>query len=211
LAILLLCLPCSGASKSHIVTPGKPIAVKWLSPTGEKTFDLKVRPLLVDGRVKEYVTGTAHEITDRLFVVQRAFRVNDALPGEAAPRWQWQRGAWLLVDRLTGRISQLNLPEFDDFFSGSSWYRDYVAYCGTSDDGKKSFAMVVQVGRRKPILKNDMGEGGAGTEPDSGCTIPAWQRRPLRVTFQTNDNRKLIFSLRSRVVDIVDDDESAEP
>ena len=211
LPLLLLCFPCSGASKPHVITSGAQISVKYLSPTGDKTFDLKVRPLLVDGRVKEYVTGTPHEITDRLFVVRRAFRMNDALPGEAAPRWQWQRGGWLLVERLTGRITQLNLPEFDAFLSRSSWYRDYVAYCGVSEDEKKLFALVMQIGRRKPILKNDMGEGNAGAEPDSGCAMPAWQRGPLRVTFQTNDNRKVVFSLRGRVVDIVDDDESAEP
>ncbi|MGA7632099.1 MAG: hypothetical protein WCB11_15155 [Terriglobales bacterium] len=53
------------------------------------------------------------ELTDRLFAVRRAFRVNDALPSENADprtngaRWRGQRGGWLLVDRLTGRVSQL--------------------------------------------------------------------------------------------------------
>jgi len=53
-----------------------------------------------------------------LFVVRRAFRVNDALLAKTrtlrsmALIWQWQRGGWLLVDRLTRRVSQLNLPEF---------------------------------------------------------------------------------------------------
>src|ERR1700693_1056073 len=99
--------------------------------TGQKLLDLKVRPLFVDTRLKEYTTGTPHELTDRLFVVRRAFRVNDALPSENsnangnanAARWQWQRGGWLLVDRVTGRVSQLNLPEFDPFYSPASWYR----------------------------------------------------------------------------------------
>jgi hypothetical protein len=50
--------------------------------------------------------------------------VNDALPENAAPKWQWQRGVWLLVDRLTGRISAVNLPEFDAVYSASSWHRD---------------------------------------------------------------------------------------
>ncbi len=71
----------------------------------KKPMTLKVRALVVDGRVKEYVMGAPHEVTDRLFVVRRVFRVNDSLPEDAAPRWQWQRGGWLLVDRLTGRIS----------------------------------------------------------------------------------------------------------
>ena len=211
LATLLFSLPCRGASKPHVVAYGKPISVKWLSPTEEKSFDLKVRPLVVDGRVKEYVTGTPHEITDRLFAVRRAFRVNDALPGDPSPRWQWQRGAWLLVDHLTGHIAQLNLPEFDAFLSPSNWYRDYVAYCGLSEDGKKLFAVVMQIGRRKPVWKNDMEETSVTTEPDSSCAMPTWQRSPLRVTFQTNDNRKLVFSLHTRVVDVVNDEENSEP
>jgi hypothetical protein len=146
---------CAAVSKPHVIAFGKWISAKWPNATGQKTLDLKVRPLFVDTRLKEYTTGTPHELTDRLFVVRRAFRVNDALPTEnaTAPRWQWQRGGWLLVDRLTGRVSQLNLPEFDPFYSTASWYRDYIAYCGVSEDGKKLYAVVAQVGRRKPILK----------------------------------------------------------
>ena len=66
----------------------------------EKPLILKIRPLLVDGRVKEYVAGPSHEVTDRLFVVRRVFRLNDNLPDDPAPRWQWQRGGWMLVDRV---------------------------------------------------------------------------------------------------------------
>ena len=90
---------------------------------------MKVQALIVDGRIKEYVVGSPHEVTERLFVVRRAFRVNDSLADEATARWQWQRGGWLLVDRTTGRISAINLPEYDAFYSVASWYRDYVAYC----------------------------------------------------------------------------------
>ena len=39
------------------------------NPAGEeKPLTLKVRPLLVDGRVKEFTVGPAHDVTDRLFV-----------------------------------------------------------------------------------------------------------------------------------------------
>jgi hypothetical protein len=65
-----------------------------------------------------------HEVTDRLFVIRRAYRLNDNLPPETGvPRWQWQRGGWLMVDRVTGRVSQVALPEFDAFYSAASWYR----------------------------------------------------------------------------------------
>ena len=213
LVLFVLLIGCSvgvAVTKPHVITFGKWTAAKWPNATGEKMFDLKVRPLLLDTRVKEYTTGNPHDITDRLFVVRRVLRINDALPGENAARWQWQRGGWLLVDRLTGRISQLNLPEFDPFYSTASWYRDYIAYCGVSDDGKKLYAIVAQVGRRKPILKKDAGQPGDDAEPDSECPPPAWERSPLRVTFQPDDNRKLVFSLRNRVVDIVNDAEEAE-
>ena len=197
--------------KTHVITFGKWMSVKWPDATGKKLLDLKVRPLYVDTRLKEYTTGTAHELTDRLFAVRRVFRVNDALPEENALRWQWQRGGWLLVDRVSGRVSQLSLPEFDPFYSTASWYRDYVAYCGVSDDGKKLYVVVAQVGRRKPILKKPVGEPAGEDDPDSECPAPTWERSPARVTFQPDDTQKLLFLIRSRGVDIVNEpDEEAE-
>jgi hypothetical protein len=204
------CKICAGVPKAHVITYDKWIAAKWPNATGEKMLDLKVRALLVDTRIKEYTTGSPHELTDRLFVVRRAFRINDALPGENTARWQWQRGGWLLVDRLTGRVSQLNLAEFDPFYSMASWYRDYIAYCGISEDGKKLYAMVAQVGRRKPILKKEVGERSEDADPDSACPVPAWERSPMRVTFQQGEGQKLVFSVHNRVVDVVNDAEEAE-
>jgi hypothetical protein len=201
----------SAVPKTHVITFGKWMPVKWPDATGKKLLDLKVRPLYVDTRLKEYTTGSAHELTDRLFAIRRAFRVNDALPEENALRWQWQRGGWLLVDRLSGKVSQLSLPEFDPFYSTASWYRDYVAYCGVSDDGKKLYAVVAQVGRRKPVLKKPVGEPAGEDDPDSECPAPTWERSPARVTFQPDDTQKLLFSIRGRVVDIVNEpDEEAE-
>ena len=150
----------AAASKPHTVIFGKWTIVQWnpessVSGEDEKSLTMKVRPLLIDARVKEFTFGLPHEVTDRLFVVRRAFRVNDSLPQESAsaPHWRWQRGGWLLVDRTTGRISPINLPEFDAVYSEASWYRDYAAYCGVSDDGKQIFAVVVQINCRKPIVK----------------------------------------------------------
>jgi len=221
-AVILLAGAGQGmaASKPHVIAFGKWIAAKWPDATGQKLLDIKVRGLFVDARLKEYTIGTPHELTDRLFVVRRAFRVNDALPGEGTSanantngaRWQWQRGGWLLVDRLTGRVAQLGLPEFDPFYSTASWYRDYIAYCGVSDDGKKLYAVVAQVGRRKPILKKDAGVPAGADDPDSECLPPVWERNPMRVTFlpHDNDKEKLVFSIRGRVVDVVNDAEEAE-
>jgi hypothetical protein len=192
--------------------------VQWL-PEGEaeaKPVILRVRPLLVDARIKEFTLGPAHDVTDRLFVVRRAFRVNDSLPQESdsSPRWQWQRGGWLLVDRISAHVSAINLPEFDAFYSAASWYRDYAAYCGISEDGKKIYAIVAQISRRKSVLKKPL-EGTSWNEeqsdaPDSACPAPTWQRTPVRVTFEPAGIAKQTFAIRGHVVDVVADDNDEE-
>ena len=178
--------PMFAVPKPHVISFGKWTAAKWYVGPQAKPLDVKIRALYVDTRLKEFTTGLPHEVTDRLFVVRRMFRLNDTLPTETAmtTKWTWERGGWLLVDRVTGRVAQLTLPEFDSFYSTPSWYRDYVAYCGVSDDGKKLFAMVAQLGRRKPILKKALGDADGDDVPDSECPAPVWQRLPIRVTFE---------------------------
>jgi hypothetical protein len=200
-------------TKVHVISFGKWMIVQWLPGAEDgKPLTLKVRPLVVDGRVKEYVLGTPHEVTDRLFVVRRAFRVNDSLPEEPTPRWQWERGGWLLVDRTTGRVASVALPEFDTFYSSASWYRDYAAYCGVSDDGKRMYAMVAQLSRRKPVLKKALSGNGVpeGTGADSACAAPLWQRAPVRVSFEAAGSTKETFAIRGHVADLVNDDEDEE-
>ena len=78
------------------------------------------------------------------------------------------------------------------------------------EDGKKLYAVVAQVGRRKPILKKEAGEPAAADDPDSECPPPVWERSPRRVPFQPGDKQKLVFSVRSRVIDVVNDAEEPE-
>ncbi len=199
------------ASKPHVITFGKWASIKWfVGPEEDKPVDAKVRPFYVDGKLKEFTLGTPHEITDRLFAVQRAVRINDALPQEAGetPRWAWQPGGWSIVDRVTGHITQAGLPDFDP---PASWYRDYVAYCGVSDDGKKLEALVVQAGSRKPVLKKKIGEGPEGNDNQPVCAVPDWQRRPMRVTFGPKGGDKQTYSIRGRAAEPVkDEDEEGE-
>jgi len=204
--LLTAYLPCTAASKVHVVTLGKWTTVQGQGTGEGKPVSLKVRALIVDGRVKEYTLGATHEITDRLFVAQRALRINDSLPDETAPHWQWQQAGWLMVDRLTGRISALSLPEFDSLYSAASWYRDYAAYCGVAEDGKKTYAVVAQIGRRKPVLKKLISPAGA---PDSGlaCPSPAWQRNPVRVSFDPPAGTKQMYAIRGRVIDVMNDED----
>ena len=209
----LLLTTAAAATKVHVIAFGKWTSVQWFPDGTEgKALVLKIRALTVDGRVKEYVLGAPHEVTDRLFVVRRMFRLNDSLPEDSGPHWQWQRGGWLLVDRVTGHVSVINLPEFDPYYSSASWYRDYVAYCGVADDGKKTYAFVEQLSRHKPVLKKELSNAGVAEDaaPDSACPAPSWQRSPVRVSFEAAGGMKQTFAIRGHVVDLVNDAEEDE-
>jgi hypothetical protein len=187
LFFFLVAVPCCLATpKPHVVALGGAMKVKlFLGLAEAKSMDIKVRPLTVDGKVKEFTTGEMHEITDRTFVVQRAYRVNDSLPNDPAklPRWRWQRAGWIEVDRATGHVAQIRLPDFDPFYSLASWYRDWVAYCGITPDGQHVYAVVTQLGRKKPMLHKELGKAKNADDPDSECAAPGWERQPARVTF----------------------------
>ncbi len=205
---VLLTAAVGATTRVHVITFGRWTSVQWVGGTGTgRPVTLKVRALVVDGHIREYAVGAPHDVTERLFVVRRAFRMNDSLPEDSAPRWQWERGGWLLVDRMTGRISAINLPEFDVLYSAAGWYRDYVAYCGVGDDGKKIYAVVAQISRRKPVLKKPLSNDGLpeNAAPDSACPAPSWQRRPVRVSFEQAGGASQTFAIRGHVVDLVQD------
>jgi hypothetical protein len=174
--------------KGHAVALG---AVKRVSyskagdPAGAQPGEdaLKIRPLVVDGQVKEWTTGDAHDITDRSFVVRRVIRLNDSLPGDKLGHWVWQRGPWLMVDRITGRVTPLKLPDYDPGVSQVSWFRDYAAYCGVTASGKSLYAVVAQVSVRKPVFAKKLQAFDPADHPGPTCPEPDWIREPLRVTF----------------------------
>lgn len=207
LASALLVTIAAAATKPHVILFGKKTVVKlFVGPSEESALDIAVQPLMVDGKIREFTTGPAHDVTDRVFVVRRAYRINDQLAqdSKAIPRWKWQRGGWLMVNRDTGRVSQLTLPEFDAYYSAASWYRDYAAYCGVSDDGEKLYAVVAQIGRRKAIVRKDLGAAHGRDLPESECPAPEWQRQPTRVTFAPVGGNKLTFEVRGHAADIAD-------
>ena len=181
---------------------------------------LKIRALLVDGLVKEWTTGEAHDVTDRSFVVRRVIRLNDTLPtdqgaGERPARWVWQRGPWLLVDRVSGHILALKLPDYDPGVSQVSWFRDYAAYCGVTATGKSMYAVVAQVSVRRPVLARKLAAFDAGNHPTPACAPPDWQREPLRITFHPagQDAVSYDFVPGSAVLveDTGDEEETPEP
>jgi hypothetical protein len=214
LAVLILSIGGTlwAAPKPHVITFGKWTAIELMTGPGEDQPErLKARPLYVDGKLKEFTLGAPHEITERLFVVQRVLRVNDSLPSDTSGtlQWIWQHSGWLIVDRGSGHISQASLPQFDPEASVASWYRDYVAYCGVSADGKKTYATVVQLGRRKAILQKPLSEI-SGDPGSPACGTPTWQRQPARVTFVSQDEKKFIYAVRGHVLELTTDDDDEE-
>ena len=183
--------------KTHTVVLGAARKVPYSKagdPSGAAAGEdaLKIRALLVDGVLKEWTTGDAHDVTDRSFVVRRVIRLNDALPTDEPPEkpgsnlaghWVWQRGPWLLVDRTTGHVTALHLPDYDPGVSQVSWFRDYAAYCGVTATGKSLYAVVAQLAARRPVLARKL----AAFDPENGsgpaCAPPDWQREPLRISF----------------------------
>jgi hypothetical protein len=180
---------------------------------------LKTRALLVDGVLKEWTTGDAHDVTDRSFVVRRAIRLNDELPGDKpAPgnktgQWVWQRGPWLLVDRVTGHTTALKLPDYDPGASQVSWFRDYGAYCGVSASGKSLYAVVAQVAGRKPVLVKKLTGFDAGNHADPVCGAAEWQREPLKITFHPAGKDGVSFDIVPGSAVLVEEsgDEEAAP
>jgi hypothetical protein len=179
---------------------------------GENT--LKIRPLVVDGSVKEWTTGDFHDVTDRSFVVRRALRLNDELPGErpaAGKHWVWQRGPWLLVDRVTGHVTALKLPDYDPGVSQVSWFRDYAAYCGVTSSGKSLYAVVAQLAARKPVLAKKLAAFDPAERTEPACALPEWQREPLRATFHPAGKDAITFDVLAGSAVLVEesDDDSA--
>ncbi len=188
--LLLMAVPHSlAAAKAHTVFfgSGKNVPYSAVSdPAGALPTEkqLRVRPLLVDEKVREWTTGESHAITDRSFVVRRALRLNDALPGDKVEHWVWQRGPWLMIDRLKGSVTALHLPDYDPAVSNVIWFRDYAAYCGLTASGKQVYAVVAQISARKPVIAKKLSPWSPGENQPPPCAPAVWQRAPLRITFQ---------------------------
>ena len=228
LAALFGVTPAHSAAprKAHSVVLGVARKVQYTKagdPVGAVAGEdsLKIRALLLDGAVKEWTTGDAHDVTDRSFVVRRAIRLNDALPSDKPSptdkqgHWVWQRGPWLLVDRVTGHIVALKLPDYDPGVSQVSWFRDYGAYCGVTASGKSLYAVVAQVAARKAVLAKKLEAFDAENHPDAVCAASEWQREPLRITFHPVGKDAVSFDIvpgsAVLVEDTGDEPEAAAP
>ncbi len=220
------CLPLAFAgapAKVHVVALGAVRRVPYTPPqnapaTGDPAArpadapTIKVRPLTVDGRQKEWTTGDAHDVTDRSFAIRRALRLNDSLPGDATAHWSWQPGPWLLVDRTTGHITALHLPDFDNVVSEAVWYRDYAAYCGTAATVKGGlFAVVAQLGARRAVVSKQIGKWPQPAPVMPVCTLAQWQRAPMRVTLQASGGEPMTFDVVGAASLIEEGDSGDQP
>jgi hypothetical protein len=208
----------AAARKVHVVTLGAAKRVPYSKagdPAGAAAAEdaLKIRALLVDGVVKEWTNGDAHDVTDRSFVVRRVMRLNDSLPSDKVGHWVWQRGPWLLVDRVSGHVVALKLPDYDPGVSHVSWFRDYGAYCGLTANGKSLYAVVAQVAARKPALAKKLAAFDPENHPSPVCAQAEWQREPLRVTFHPAGRDPISFDVAPGSAVLVEDagDEAETP
>ena len=190
------------APKVHTVTLGPSRRAPYV-PTdatpetkSDEASTLRVRALYVDDRQKEWTTGEIHDVTDRTFTVRRALRLNDALPTDSAPRWVWEPGPWLMVDRVSGHVTALHLPDFDSVVSNVVWFRDYAAYCGTLTTAKGGLvAVVAQLGARRAVVTRQIGPWPQPNHFIPVCQPAKWQRLPVRVTLQPTAAEPMTFDV----------------
>jgi hypothetical protein len=209
--------PASAAPrKPHVVGLGlfKSVPYSKAGDPGGAAADeklLKIRPLLVDGVLKEWTTGSSHDVTDRSFVVRRVLHINDMLPGDKQGHWVWQRGPWLMVDRVSGHVTALKLPDYDPGVSQVAWFRDYAAYCGVTPAGKSLYAVVSQLAVRKPLLAKKIAAFDPQNRPDPACGQSEWQREPLRISFHPSGKDAVSFDIvPGSAVLVEDSDDDAD-
>jgi len=201
--------------KMHAVTLGPIRKVPYTPPDvdaadkSEDSTTLKVRALFVDGSQREWTVGEMHEVTDRSFAIRRVMRLNDALANDPAAHWSWEPGPWLLVDRVTGRISALHLPEFDAAVSNVVWFRDYAAYCGIGTTAKGGLvAVVAQLGARRAVAQKQIGPWPQPNHFIPVCQPAQWQRMPMRVTLKPTGGEPVTFDVVGTASLIEDGDET---
>ena len=112
-----------------------------------------------------------------------------------------------------GRISPVNLPEFDALYLASNWYRDYIAYCGVADDGKIRMpwwrTSCRAAGAKKTAIERGRSRGCSARLGVSGAYRQL--RGLVRVSFEERAGGSMqTFAIRGHVVDLVNDAEEEE-
>ncbi len=201
--LLPAALPAASKPKVHTVGLGAVRRVPYTPALAtadtrdEDSTTLKVRPLIVDDKLKEWTVGEIHTISDRTFAVRRVLHINDALPNDPGERWVWQPASWILVDRSTGHITALHLPDFDSAVSDAIWFRDYAAYCGlaTTAKGSSLVAVIAEVNGRRAVAQRAIGKWPQPEHTGQPCQTARWQRLPMRATLQATGSEPVVFDV----------------
>jgi hypothetical protein len=218
LLLLLACaIPAAAkGTKIHNVSLGPARKVPYTPPQAtpdtksEDSSTLRIRALNVDGLQKEWTVGEVHDVTDRTFVIRRALRINDSLPAEPV-RWAWQPGPWLMVDRISGHITALHLPDYDPDISDVVWFRNYAAFCGIATTAKGGVvAVIAELGARKPVVQKVIAPWPQATPSWPVCVRAKWQRTPMRATLQLTNGQPITYDVVGTVSLVEDNDNSDE-
>ena len=105
------------------------------------------------GGIKEYVVGSAHEVTDRLFVVRRAFRINDALPEDPcrAGSGSVEDGCWWIALRGESLLQACRSLILIFRRPAGTGIMRHIA--GSETTERKPMRSLRNLSRRKPVLK----------------------------------------------------------
>ena len=159
---------------------------------------LRVRALVVDGRIADWTTGPVHLITPTSYTVRQAVRINNSLPSDPHQHWIWQLGSWLAIHRLTGHVAVLHLPGYDPRVSNVAWFRDLAAYCGLRGVVKPRLTLLVaRIGTRVALVSNKITPWNPARNPallsTPACAPVTWKLNPLRVRFQPSVGKPYIY------------------
>ena len=115
-----------------------------------------------------------------------------------------------MVDRVTGHITALHLPDFDPLVSDVVWFRDDAAYCGIATTAKGGVvAVIAQLGARKPIVHKLLAPWPQTTATNPVCAPAIWQRTPMRATLQLTGGQPVTYDVVGSVSLIEDNDNSS--
>ena len=100
------------------------------------------------------------------------------------------------VDRTTGHITPLHLPDFDAQVSEIAWFRDYAAYCGLVPTLKGGvMAVVAELGNRKAVAQHVLANWPLDKPLHPVCAPAQWQRTPMRATLTLTGGQPVTFDV----------------
>jgi hypothetical protein len=116
-----------------------------------------------------------------------------------------------MVDRVSGHITALHLPDFDPLVSDVIWFRDDAAYCGIASTAKGGIvAIITQLGAHKPIVQKLLAPWPQTTPSNPICAAAIWERAPMRATLQLTGAQPVTYDVVGSVSLIEENDNADE-